>query len=306
MITHELQLLRDTAQASFWQRFAATVPIIDGLIDRVDSNSDQETYPGLSYAPRPRVMEGSRTHRSVPSFSFTIVNSKFESTVDISYEMWKYGRLGAVQALIANMGAKAKNHPSRLVADLINAGSVDTGHDGQIFFSNAHVDAGARNTTAQDNDFTTNINDETAATVLEMYTMLQAHRSAYDTFLDGEGDPVIPTPDEVLTVLVPGGHMPAARAVFMNDQITGPISNDMKGIFKPVLNPYGDDADEVFTFRTAGERKPFIHQVAEDVSLTDNIGGDSDFETKDVSIGTFSYQNVGYGDWRFATREIFT
>jgi len=279
---------------------------MDGIIDRVDSNSDQETYPGLAYAPRPRVMEGSRTHRSVPSFSFTIVNNKFESTWDVKYELWKFGRLGAVQAVVANMGAKARNHPSRLTADLINAGSVDTGHDGQIFYSNAHVDTGARNQTAQDNDLTSNITTTTAATVLEMYTALQANRAAYDTFLDGEGDPVVPGEEEQLLVMCPGGHMPAARAVFKNDQITGPIANDMKGIFKPVLNPFGDDGDEIFTFRTGGERKPFIYQVAEDVSFTDNIGGDSEFETKDVSLGTFSFQNVGYGDWRFTTRHIFT
>ena len=305
-LTHNADLIRATAQAAFWQAFDAPATIMDGLMQRVDSDADQETYPGLFYAPRPREMEGSRTHRSVPGFAFTILNKKWESTVDVSYEMVKFAKLGAVDSMLSSLGEKARTFPNRLVATLINTGDSTNGHDGQNFYGNGHLDTGARNTTAQDNDLTSNIGITATATVLEMYTALQLHRAQYDTFLDGESDPVVPGEDEDFIVLCPGGHMPAARAVFMNDNITGPISNDMKGVFKPVLNPYNDNTAEMFTFRMGGRRKPFIYQVAEDVSLTDNIGGDAEFETKDVSFGTFGYYNVGYGDWRYTIREIFT
>lgn len=305
-VTHEAGLVRDTAQASFWQSYEDTPDIMAGLFQRVESDSDQETYPGLFYAPRPREMTGGRDHRTVPSFTFTITNSKWESTVDIGYEIWKYGRLGAVQSMLSSMGEKARMYPNRLIANLINAGDGVVGHDGQNFYSAAHVDPGARNTTAQDNDFTTNIADETAATNLEMYVELQIAREAYDTFLDGDGDPTVPDENAQFVVLCPGGHMPAARAVYKNDQITGPIGNDLKGVFKPVLNPFNDDPDEIFTAWISGRRKPFIYQVAESVSLEDNVGGDSEFETKDISFGTFGYYNVGYGDWRYTTRHIFT
>jgi hypothetical protein len=100
--------------------------------------------------------------------------------------------------------------------------------------------------------------------------------------------------------------MPAARAVYKNDQITGPIANDLKGVFKPVLNPFSDAGTEFFTCWTSGRRKPFIYQVAEPVSLEDNIGGDSEFETKDVSFGSFGFYNVGYGDWRYSCLHTFT
>ena len=139
-----------------------------------------------------------------------------------------------------------------------------------------------------------------------MYTALQAHRAFYDTIKDGDGDPVVPDENASFKVLCPGGHMPAARAVFKNDNITGPISNDMKGIFQPVLNPYSNLATEVFTFHTSSRRKPFIYQVAEPVTLTDNIGGDSEFETRDLSFGTFGFYNVGYGEWRTTARHLFT
>jgi phage major head subunit gpT-like protein len=281
---------------------------MEGIFQRIDSNSDQETYPGLFYAPSPRLMTGSRDHRSIPSFAFTIVNEKYESTVDIDYKLWKFGKLGAVSAMLSSMGEKARMFPNQLTADLINAGSAagSTGNDGQIFYSALHVDPGARYTTAQNNTFTSAAATGTAPTVLEMYSALQSHRAAYDGFKDGEGDPVIPTEGETFTVLCSSENIQAARAVFMNDQITGPIANELKGMFRPRINPWSDVDAEFFTFRTQGSRKAFLYQVAEPVRLTDNLGGDSNFETEDVSFGTFGFYNVGYGDWRYTTRHIFT
>jgi phage major head subunit gpT-like protein len=306
MITAALALLRETARASFWQNYEMTPDIMEGIFQRVDSNSDQETYPGLSYAPSPREMTGGRSHRSIPSFEYTVKNRAWESTVDIAYALWRFGKLGAVQSMLASMGQKARQYPSVLTATLINTGDATAGHDAQFFYSASHVDPGAKYSTAQDNDLTSNIGDTAAATVLEMYSTLQAHRAQYDTFKDGEGDPVVPDENARFIVLCPGGHMPAARAVFKNDQITGPIANDMKGVFEPRLNPYADSTAEIFTFWASGVRKAFIYQVADAVTLEDNIGGDSEFETKDVSFGSFGFYNVGYGDWRYSIRHIFT
>lgn len=305
-LTAQQQLLRTTAQASFWQAYETSPDIMEGIFQRVDSNADQETYPGIFYAPSPRLMTGSRDHRSLPTFSWTITNEKYESTVDIDYKLWKFGKLGAVQSMLSSMGEKARMYPNQLVADLINAGDGTTGHDGQNFYGNAHVDPGAKYTTAQDNDFTSAAATDTTPTVLEMYSALQTHRAFYDGVLDGEGDPVIAGEDEQFIVLCSSANIQAARAVFKNDQITGPISNELKGVFIPRVNPWSDAAAEFFTFRHQGRRKAFIYQVADPVRLTDNMGGDSQFETEDVSFGTFGFYNVGYGDWRYTTRHIFT
>ncbi len=72
-VTASQQLVRDTAQASFWQSYETSPDIMEGIFQRVDSESDQETYPGLAYAPRPREMTGGRDHRSVPSFSLPLI-----------------------------------------------------------------------------------------------------------------------------------------------------------------------------------------------------------------------------------------
>ena len=307
-LTASTALVRATAQNAFWQAYESSSDIMSDLFARVDSSADQETYPGLFYAPRPRLMEGSRTHRTSPQFSFSITNNKYEATVDVGYELIKFGKLGAIDAMLASLGEKARMHPNRLIATLMNDGDAagSTGHDGQIYYSAAHVDTGGAYTTAQDNDLGASAVATGAATVLEMYTALQASLAAFYTLLDGDSDPVVPGPDAKFVVLCAGGQMPAARAVYINDNITGPISNDMKGIFEPRLNPYSDAAAEIFCFWTNARRKPFIYQVAEDVSLTDNMGGDAEFETKDVAFGTFGYYNVGYGEWRCSNSTTFT
>jgi len=304
-LTSNTALIRATARAAFWQAFEDTPSTHEQVSKRVDSNADQETYPGLFYAPRPRQMSGGRDHRSVPGFNFTIVNTKWESTVDIGYELVKFGKLGAVESLLSSLGQKAKNYPSRLMGDLMNAGDGVVGHDGQNFYGATHVDPGARYTTSQDNDLTSAAATGTTPTNLEMYTALQAHRAAYDGFLDGDGDPVPPKENAKFYVLCSSANMPMGRAVYKNDQLTGPINNDLKGMFEPILNPYSDAGAEFFTVH-AGARRPFIYQVAEDVSLTDNMGGDSEFETRDVAFGSFGYYNVGYGEWRSSVRHIFT
>ncbi len=306
MLTELQADLRATARQSFWQAHESTSEIMEGLIATYDSDSDQETYPGLAYAPRPREMEGSRTHRSVPGFSFTIVNKQYESTVDISYKQWKYGKTSAVRDMLSSMGEKARLFPNRLVGDLLNAGTTTVGHDGQNFFHTAHVDAGARYTTAQDNDLTSNYSVTSALTVLEMYAELGLARTAFESRFDGEGDPVVPAENARFIVMCPSGHLRAARAVFKNDQITGPIANDLKGVFEPRLNPYSDNTAEFHTFWADGRRKPFILQEAEGVSLEDNMGGDAEFETKDISFGSFGFYNAGYGDWRYANVHTIT
>ena len=305
-LTHSTALIRATAKASFWTQYEVTPDIMEGSFMRVESDADQETYPSLAYAPRPREMSGGRDHRTVPNSTFTIINNKWESTVDIGYETWKYGKIGAVANMLSSMGEKARMYPNRLMANLMNTGDATVGHDGQNFYSAAHVDPGARNTATQDNDFTSAAATGTVPTVLEMYLALQTHRGAYDGFLDGDGDPVVPTDDATFNVICSSTNIQAARAVYKNDQITGPIANELMGVFKPVLNPFADNTAEFFTTWTSGRRKPFIYQVAEPVTLEDNIGGDSEFETKDVSFGSFGYYNVGYGDWRYTCRHIFT
>lgn len=309
MATQGVQLLRATARAAFWQNFEAVPNFIDRLAMRVDSNADQETYPWLAYAPGVREMEGSRTHVPVPELSLTIKNKKWENSVPIAYETWRFGKLNAVSSLVSNLGVKARWYANDLISQLINTGHSTACYDTQFFYDTDHSDPGAAYTTSQDNDLTAAIVSATAPTDLEFATALRAIRNQFYTFKDGYGDPIIPTLDEVFELHVPAGYLSVAERVFYADSLTGPLANDMRGRFRPVMNPWIDATGttaHMFAFRVNGVRKPFIYQVADPVMMEDDFGLQHEFESKERRVGSFGYYNVGYGDWRYSIRYLFT
>lgn len=308
-LTHSDALLRATAKASFWQNYESWPSLFDGLVQRIDSNADQENYPWLGYAPKMREMVGSKVAKPVPSFDWTIKNKKWESTVAIDYETRKYGKLGAVQAMLGNLGQKARNFQTSLLADLLNNGMATACYDTQYFFDTDHSDPGAVYTTSQDNDLTS-----AAAAALptdaEMTTACSAMMSALYSYKDNEGDPVMPSMGAKLILMVPPLYKAVAERIATSDQITGPVGNALKGAFEVRVNPWipapTTSLGYMYLFNASGARKPFIYQVAEDIVLEDNLGGDNEFMTKDAYFSAFGYFNVGYGDWRYAVGYTFT
>lgn len=304
MLTAGDALLRDTARAAFWQNFEAFPSIMAGLVFPVDSTSDQETYPWLAYAPGVREMSGSRVKRDVPELSWTIKNKKWENTVVIEYATRKFARLGQVQALLAGLGAKARAYPDKLTSLLIQNGNSAgyTCYDTQLFFDTDHSDPGAAYTTNQSNLLTFTAATGTTWTDIEMANAVNAAIAALMGFKDGDGDPVFMDSSKTVQVQCATDIYPRLASLQTQDTLTGGVANPAKGRFRAVANPWltaVGSADRFFAFNDTGVRKPFILQTAEAVSLEDDMGGDSDFNTKDVAFGTFAFYNVGYGDWRY-------
>lgn len=308
-LTHSDALIRATATAAFWQNYESWPSLFDGLVQRISSNADQENYPWLGYAPKMQEMVGSKVAKPVPNYDYTIKNKKFEATIAIDYETRKFAKLGAVSAVVGNLGQKARNFETSLLADLVNNGMATACYDNQFFFDTDHSDPGARYTTSQDNDLTS-----AAAAALptdaEMTTAVSAMQSALFSYKDNEGDPVMPALGTKLILMVPPLYKAVADRIATNDQITGPVGNALKGQFEVRVNPWipapTTSAGYMYLFNASGARKPFIVQVADDLVLEDNMGLDNDFMTKDVYFSAFSYMNVGYGDWRYAVGYTFS
>lgn len=302
-------LIRETAQAAFWQNFEAFPDVMQNLAFRVTSTSDQETYPWLDAAPSVREMKGGRIPKSVAEREWTIKNKMWENTVEVGYPLVKYGKLGAIAALVGNLGAKARANVFKQISTLMSTGDATTCYDGQYFFDSDHADSGAPYTTSQDNDLTSNITTTTAPTDTEWATAVRGAIDTLYSFKDSEGDPVMPTPDTEIIVMVPPGYRAVSKRIEKVDTIAGSVGNDLKGEYRTVVNPWLDapaTTAEFFVFNAGGARKPFIWQVADDVYLEDDMGGDNEFHTKAVNFGSFGYYNVDYGDWRYAIRHIFT
>ncbi len=117
-----------------WDRIAMTVP----------STVREETYGWLGQFPKMREwLGGERQVRDIEAHSFTIVNRKFESTIDIKREDFADDRLGVFKPLFAEMGHEARQHPEEMIYALIASGFTETCFDGQYFFDTDHpsVDA---------------------------------------------------------------------------------------------------------------------------------------------------------------------
>jgi len=311
MLTAADALLKATAKGAFWQSFESYPSIMTGLVAPVTSDSDQETYPWLAYAPGPREMIGSRVKRGVPEISWTIKNRKWESTVAIAYETRKFARLNQVQALLSNLGAKARAYPDNLTSSLIQNGN-STGfvcYDTKKFFDTVHADPGAAYATSQSNALTYAAATGTTWTDIEMAQAINAAIVGLMGFKDGDGDPVFMDPNKKILIMCAVDVYARLASLQTAPQLTGGLSNPVIQRFEIVANPWltaVGSTDKFFAFNTSGAHKPFIKQEAEAVSLTDDMGGDSDFMTKDVSFGTFGYYNIGYGDWRYGVQMTAT
>lgn len=305
MLTHGDALLKATAQAAFWQSFENFLSLFTGMFAPVTSDSDQETYPWLAYAPGVREMVGERVKRSVPELTWTIKNKKWENTVVIDYETRRFSRLNQVQALLGNLGAKARAYPDKLLSTILNNATSTACYDTQFFFDTDHFDPGAAYTTNQSNNLLVASTTGTVWSDIERADAVAQGKAQLMGFKDGDGDPVMVSPNFRPLVMCPIDMYAKMYATKTSVSLTGGVSNQAYDSFDLVGNPYMTAAGgtDYFTiFNVTGAHKPFIVQTAEPVSLEDDMGGDSDFNSKDVAFGSFAYYNVGYGDWRYGCR----
>lgn len=311
--TQGIQILRDTARAAFWQGWDNFPSITESIAYTMDSNSDQETYAWLAYAPGVREMAGgSKLKQSVPEISFTVKNKIWEATTSVPYLTWKFNKNGAIARLAEETGKKARAHRDKLISlSLMDVGASTTCYDGQYFYDTDHSDPGSIYMTNQTNMLSYAAASGTAPNDVELAGAIGAAITRLMSFRDGAGDPV------TYGAVQPGGievHSSAGTGadqasllmkVAYADYLTSGNTNQVKGLFKPVFNPFLTTGQYLHVFNTGTSRKPFILQVAEDVRMEDDFGGDEEFNTKDRSFGSFGCYNATYGDWRSAVQVTF-
>jgi len=309
MLTHGDQMLRDTARTAFWGGFNSTPDSMSWLALRRPSNADQETYAGFGFAPGVREMLGGRVKRSVPQYSFTLVNKEFESTVVIDYKTRKFSKNNDVQNLLSAMGRKARAFPTKLGTQVFINNTAGAGYDGLALFHASHVDPGVPYQTAQTNLATANWTTDGSPTDIEMAAAIRTCIGQLMGFKDGDSDPYWPGENFDCVVMVPTQLYEMARRVATVDQLTGPVGNDLKGAFRVAVNPYLPFVAATATFyviNASAEQRPLVYQVAEEVGLSDDMGGDNEFDTKSVSFGTYALYNAGVGNYRSVVRFIGT
>lgn len=104
----------------------------------VPSVGRDETYSWIGNMPSMREWVGPRQVQNLKTYTFNIVNRKFEATVEVRREDIADDRLGVFKPFFAEMGQNAKRHPDELVFGLLKNGFAQNCYDGQFFFDTDH------------------------------------------------------------------------------------------------------------------------------------------------------------------------
>jgi len=128
---------------SHWDQIAMVMP----------SGGRDETYGFLGLFPSLREWVGPRVIKRLTGSTFTIVNRKFESTVEIARDAISDDRYGIFSPMFTEMGLVAKTHPDELIFGLLASGFVANGYDGVPFFAANHPTVNAAGVTVNVSNF---------------------------------------------------------------------------------------------------------------------------------------------------------
>ena len=304
----------------FYQTFESEMKqgLVGKLAARFTSNQESETYKWLGQVPGVREFLGERMMKQLRASGVTIVNRKWESSLQIDVDDIRRDKTGQVSVRIDELAAKFADHPAKLLTDLIIQGENTTlaaCHDGQALFSASHrymdaSDAGGAQINLLTNTQVPALNVATATAPTEQEMALAILNSiAYQFgYVDDAGDP-INQQARSFAVLVPISLFGTALAAVSNAMLLGTggasFSNPLKStgwsievVPMPRLTIAGW-TDRFVIARTDGSSAAFIMQEEVSPKVT-YLGDESEFaklNQKHLAMVDGTY-NVGLGHWQ--------
>jgi phage major head subunit gpT-like protein len=275
------------------------------------SNQASETYAWLGMAPAMREWVGGRNAKGFRENGITIVNKKFEATLEVMVDEIRRDKTGQVMVRVNEMADRAASHWLKLLSDLLLTAESAVCYDGQYFFDTDHLEGDSG---TQDNDLTMNITTATAPTAAEYEQAIVASIAQILAFKDDQGEPMNELAKAFL-VMVPPTHMMSALAAVKNPQIvdgSGSRTNTLVNVndfsIEIVTNPRLSSLTTKFmTFRTDGNVKPLIMQEEEDLTVSAVAeGSELEFNEDKHHYGIKAIRNVGFGYWQHACLTTFT
>ncbi len=272
-----------------------------------NSNQESETYKWLGMAPAMREWIGGRQAKGFRENGITIVNKKYESTMEVLVDEIRRDKTGQVMIRVAEQAQRANAHWASLLSTLIAAGAAAKCYDDSYFFHTAHSEGDSG---SQDNDLTGAAATSTQPTAAEAETALLACVAALLGYKDDQGEPMNEGASNFL-VMIPTVYLPPFAAVLNNPFIAAGQSNLVKNIegfnFSLAVNPRLSSGAIFYVFRTDGQTKPFIRQEEEPITVAAIAeGSELEFKEDKHQYGIKAIRNVGYGYWQHACMYTFT
>ena len=296
---------------SFYNKLQAGLEAswIPGASMLFQSDQESETYKWLGMSPAMREWIGGRQARGFRENGITIVNKKYESTLEVLVDEIRRDKTGQVMLRVAEQARRANSHWASLLTTLIVAGAATACYDGSYFFHTAHSEGDSG---SQDNDLTGAAATSTQPTVAEMSTAIVDCIAAILGFKDDQGEPMNEGA-AAFRVMVPTVYMAPALGALNDNFVSSGNSNVTKALaasdFKISLsvNPRLTSGAAFYVFREDGDTKALIRQEEEPITVSAVAeGSELEFNEDKHHYGIKAIRNVGYGYWQHACLYTFT
>lgn len=269
-----------------------------------DSDQESETYKWLGMVPQMREWVGGRQAKGFRDNGITIVNKRFEATLEVLLDEINRDKTGQVMARVRELAQRTNAHWAKLLSALINGGETGLCYDGQYFFDTDHAEGDSG---TQSNDITATAATAAAPTAAEAESAILKSIEQILSIKDDQGEPMNEEATEFL-VMVPVPFTKSFMAATKNPIIvdgSGARTNTLANMggfnVELVVNPRLTWTTKFATFRTDANVKPFIRQEEEGVQVSAIAeGSELEFNERKHHYGVTASRNVGYGLWQGA------
>ena len=281
---------------------------IDGISNAFGSDQSSETYKFLGQSPTMREWIGGRQAKGFSGQGLTIVNTHYESTIEVQKKDVRRDKTGQLRARIDEWSDRHQTHWASLLSTLLLNGASTLCYDGQYFFDTDHSEGDSG---SQSNKISVDISGlpatlhgtTTAPSVEEMQQAILAGIAAMLAFKDDKGEPMNENAREFLVVVPVGLYITAVAAV--SALTTANLSNNLNpniiaGMKVNVqMNARLTWTAEFAIFRTDSPIKALIRQTEQEVELKAKAeGSEYEFDNDAWQFGVDAWRGVGYGYWQ--------
>ena len=286
---------------------------IPGISMPFNSDQSSETYKWLGQVPQMREWIGGRQAKGFTENGITIINKKYESTLEFEVDDLRRDKTGQINIRIGEQARRANTHWASLLSTLILAGPSAVCYDTQYFFDDDHSEADSG---SQSNKLSItlsglpcNVHGVAAApSIEEMQQCIIRGVSAIIGFKDNQGEPMNEDANSFL-VMVPISLWQVALAAIALPNIAANVNNVLQTA-KFILNVAPNArlaawTDRFAIFRTDADVKAFIRQEEVPITMSAKAeGSEYEFDFDKHQYGIKAQRNVGFGFWQEACEVI--
>ncbi len=286
--------------------------MLSDLTFRAEStHSAGESYAWLGNVKGVREWIGPRNTQSLSEYSFFIQNKRWEDTLVIKDDDYRFDKLGQIKARCDELALTFALHPLQLLTSLIVGGESALCYDSQYFYSATHSE-GASGT--QSNLISVDISElpipadahgsttNPSAQELEKVILLMIQQML--SFKNDVGNPINQTARNFV-LHVPISMMAAALAAvgnttFANGQINTLAANKSRFNVTVLTDPMLTWTTKLALHRVDPGVKAFIYQEAIPIGMRNPITYGSEHHTinNEHLFPADGMYNLGYGLWQ--------